>query len=231
MFATAYLPGSCDGSLSHQTSGAGFFTTVTILTALVVGLPDVARAQDSFLEITPAVANGFFPSRVLDITAADGTRLESRLEDALGGSLTIAFRPLSGLTLEVEGILIDNAQSSTGGVTMGEGFSAETPTAYGYYGGAIRYQLPTGESDVRPFVIVGVGEKEFDPSVLGTKNPFTVNFGGGVRLLIPGWPDIRTEVRDYVSQVDVPSQIGDIQVDSNVQHDLFWKIGAVLELF
>lgn len=189
-----------------------------------------AESQDHFVEVTAGVAHGFFPSRVFTVTAPDGTQLATRLEGATGGGLTIGFRPLERWSLQLEGIWIDDAQASTSGTSVAPAASIDVPTAYGYYGLAVRYRPPLLGSSANPFVVAGLGKKEFDTAIAGSASPLAGSAGVGIQVEIDGWPDVRTEVRDYVSSFDTTVLPG-LEKATHTQHDIFWTVGAVFELF
>lgn len=203
-------------------------TLAAIATAAAVpgGLP----AQEHLVEITPSVANGFFGGTVLEIRSPDGTVLHSSVEDALAGGLTIGVRPVERFVVELEVTRAFSTESSiSGGPSVP--LTIDVATGFTYYGGAVRFSLLGTKKKVDPFVVAGVGKKEFDPGITGTARPFTGNVGVGFRLRVPGWPDLRTEVRDYVSSFDPGPLVPGFEKETHVQHDVFWKIGAVFRLF
>lgn len=227
----------CDGSGGHRRGRirarcARLRALAGIVALLVVtgGLPTAGEAQEHILEITPSAANGFFPSTVFGATLPDGTELETRLEDALAGGLSLGIRPVDALSIELE-LLVSDTQSSTSVPATSPGVSVDVGTTYTYMGGAVRYRLPVSWGRLRPSVVAGVGGKDFEAATAGTESPLAGSFGAGVRLEIPGWPDLRTEVRDYVSSFSPDEPTGDTEIEEHVQHDIFWSIGAVLGVF
>lgn len=202
---------------------------IVLLVTVFGGSADL-DAQDPFLEVTPSVANGFFPSRVLQLTTQDGTVLEASLEDALAGGLSIEVRPLDRLSVAFE---VTHVFSTAGSVTGGPSvpLSIDVPTGFTYYGGAVRFHVVEMDGDVSPFVVGGVGTKEFDPGLTGSASPFAVSAGAGLRLRITGWPDVRTEIRDHISSFDPGLLLPGVEKETYTQHDLFWTVGAVLGVF
>lgn len=202
---------------------------VTVFLLLATATP--VRGQAHVLEVTPRAAAGFFPSKVLRVTTPEGVRLQDSLEDALAGGLTLGVRPVDPLTIELEFLVSDTESSGSTAELATAGASIDEEVTYGYYGAAVRYRLPWPEGRLRSSVVAGVGQKEFDSIQVGTANPFTVSFGGALRLDVPGWPDVRTEVRDYVSSFDPGQLLPGLEKETFVQHDVFWSVGAVVGVF
>lgn len=209
----------------------GLSLTMLLAVCLLFGTARNARAQNHVFEISPSVAAGFFTSPAIGITTPDGLHVESQVEDALTAGLTVGVRPIiDPLSIELE--VLRSATEVSGSVPdLGDGASADLQMTYYYYGAAVRYQLPLFDSRVRPFMIAGMGEKSFDPGLTGTADPLTGNVGAGIRLVIDGWPDVRTEVRDYVSSFDPGRLLQGFEKETHTQHDVFWQVGIVLGLF
>lgn len=207
-------------------------STVAVLASLTLlgAVPGAAGAQAEAVELHPSVATAFFPTRVLDLTARDGTELEVRLEGALAAAASVAVRPVDRLALELE-VLYTRTQSSTSGAETADGFSTDVGTDYWHYGIALRWTPADPGGRLRPFVVAGIGEKEFSAAFLESDSGFTGSLGAGLRIEMPGGPDVQTELRDYVSRFDPGPLAEGVDKGTHLQHDLVWEVGAVVGLF